>query len=65
MTLACPCITWSDGNGNPLPGANALDYINITGSVSENNTQVFPTSVALPFKVVVDLLLREQRNGNG
>jgi hypothetical protein len=47
-----------DGNGNPIPGANALDYINVTGSVSEDNTQVFPAGVVLPFKVVVDLSLR-------
>jgi hypothetical protein len=47
-----------DGNGNPIAGANALDYINITGSVSEDNTQVFPAGVALPFEVVVHLSLR-------
>ena len=47
-----------DGNGNPISGANALDYINITGTVSEDNTQVFPASAVLPFKVVVDLSLR-------
>jgi hypothetical protein len=47
-----------DGNGNRIPGANALDYMNITGSVSEENTQIFPPDAILPFKVVVDLSLR-------